>query len=473
MNRTLYSCLARALAPLLAARVLMRARFDSSYGTAIGERFGWYRDAMHTGAFAGGRAMRARPVWVHAVSLGETRAAQPLIQALLDRQIPVLLTHMTATGRREGSKLFAVAIERGQLRQAWLPYDLPGACSRFFATMNPVCGVLIEREVWPNLIHEANRRSVPMIMASARLSARSARRGLHAGRVLREAYAGLDIVLAQSEADAQRLRAAGARRVETCGNLKFDSVPSEHQMARGRAWRAAWDRPVITVASTHEGEEAEFARAVAGRAAELGNALLVVVPRHPERFDAVEKQLQACGLRVARRTAIDPWQPQPAHTQVLLGDSMGELATYYAASDVAIVAGSFIAEGGQNLIEACAAGVPVVVGPHARNFQQVTDEAIAAGAALRRPSAGAAIDAAAGLLGDVSAGAAMAAAGLRYVASHAGVVRRTMMCLEAFLSTHGAGVADALENAASAAAAREAALAPDPIGPAGRAMGSG
>lgn len=426
----------------------MRARFDPLYGTSIGERFG------HYGA---GPADGKRPVWIHALSLGETRAAQPLVHSLLDRRLPVLLTHMTATGRREGSNLFAGAIERGQLRQAWLPYDLPGACRRFLKAMAPRCGVLIEREVWPNLVHEANTLGVPMVLASARLSERAARDSHRAGRVLQDAYAGLNRVLAQTDADAARLRGAGARSVEVCGNMKFDASVSEHQIARGRAWRAAWNCPVITLASTHEGEEAAFAQALAARTASMAEpALLVVVPRHPERFDAVAAQLAEAGLAVARRTVLDPLQPLPAGTQVLLGDTMGEMAAYYGASDVAIVAGGFVAQGGQNLIEACAAGTPVVVGPHARHFQQATEEAIAAGAALRTADAASALAAALDLLGNLPTRNAMSRAGLEYVARHTGAVARIMQAMAPLLS----GIEPAAETQ-------------DKTGAAGRSLGSG
>jgi len=446
MNRAAYACLVRAAAPLLAARVYLRARSDSLYGVAPGERFGLYgaspRDAR-------------RPVWVHAVSLGETRAAQPLIQALLERGLPVLLTHMTATGRREGGRLFADAIARGQLRQCWVPYDLPGACRRFLAAMRPRCGLLIEREVWPNLVHAANAAGIPMALVSGRLSARSVQRGRYAGRVLREAYAGLSRVLAQTEADAQRLRAAGAAQPQACGNIKFDAAVSGHQLARGRAWRAAWNRPAIAVASTHEGEEAAFAQALAARAGAQYAPLLVIVPRHPDRFDAVAAALRAAGLRVARRTEVPALQPLPAGTQVLLGDTMGEMAAYYAACDVAIVAGGFMARGGQNLIEACAAGAPVVVGPHARNFRQATEEAIAAGAARRAADPADALAQAAALLADAPARRAMAEAGRRYVASHAGAVVRCLEALDGLLGASGAQSVDrptaqALEGSAAA-----------------------
>ncbi len=397
MNRTTYACIVRAIAPLLAARVAFRARFDPLYGAAPGERFGYY----------GPDARRAMPgpVWVHAVSLGETpRRRSRWVQGLLDRGLPVLLTHMTATGRREGARLFAGAISRGQLRQSWLPYDLPGACTRFLAAMRPRCGILIEREVWPNLIHAANARGVPVMLASGRLSERSARRGRHAGSVLRDAYAGLE---AGCWPRRRTTRAACARPAPAPppSAATSSSTPPCRRPRPSAAWHGgeAWGRPVITVASTHEGEEAAFARALAARLGEGGRneqALLVIVPRHPERFDCVAAQLQAAGLKTARRSRIDPLRPLPAGTQVLLGDSMGEMASYYAASDAAIVAGGFVPRGGQNLIEACATGTPVVVGPHTRHFKQATQEAIAAGAAVRAADAQAALSAALDLLAD-------------------------------------------------------------------------
>ncbi|WP_019937954.1 3-deoxy-D-manno-octulosonic acid transferase [Bordetella sp. FB-8] len=417
MNRTIYAGIVNAIAPLLALRVRLRARSDAFYGAHMGERFGRYEP----GALAAGR-----PVWVHAVSLGETRAAQPLVKALLDRGLPVLLTHMTATGRREGARLFAQAIEQGQLRQSWLPYDLPAACRRFYAAMQPRCGILIEREVWPNLIHAARQIGLPIALVSARLSERSARAGQrYGGSALRQAYAGLDKVLAQTEGDAQRLRASGARAVSVTGNIKFDAAVAPAQVKRGRAWKQAWHRKTIAIASTQDGEEAAFIAALAAHAPG-SDALVVLIPRHPERFDGVFDLLQSAGLRTIRRSRIDPAQALPADTQVLLGDSMGEMVSYYAASDAAIVAGSFIAHGGQNLIEACATGTPVIVGPHTQNFEQATIEGIAAGAVLRQPDAASALTAAFDLLGDPDRREAMSQAGLRYVARHAGAVQRVL-----------------------------------------------
>jgi len=425
MNRTIYAALVNAISPLLALRVRMRARQDAFYGAHMGERFGRYEPSA---------IAAKRPVWVHAVSLGETRAAQPLIKALLDRGLPVLLTHMTATGRREGARLFAQAIEQGQLQQSWLPYDMPAACRRFFDAMQPRCGMLIEREVWPNLIHVANKRQLPVALVSARLSARSARASRrYGGSTLQQAYAGLDMVLAQTEEDAQRLQDCGARYVSVVGNIKFDAAVSPAQVERGHAWKQAWNRKVAAIASTQDGEEAAFIEALAARGLDP-RALVVLIPRHPERFDGVFDLLKDAGLKTVRRSGIDPTQPLPEGTQVLLGDSMGEMASYYAASDVAIVAGSFIAHGGQNLIEACATGTPVIVGPHTQNFEQATAEGIAEGAVVRQPDAADALATALSLLNNEAGRDAMSQAGLRYVARHAGAVQRVLDAMAPLLT---------------------------------------
>ncbi|ANN67800.1 glycosyltransferase N-terminal domain-containing protein [Bordetella bronchialis] len=213
MNRTTYACILRACAPALAFRALLRGRSDAMQGAALWERFGFGYALPPSGV---------APVWIHAPALAETRAAPPLVHRLLERRWPVILTHTEAAGRREGARLFSPAIESGHLRQAWLPYDTPGACRRFLEEIAPSCGILLERDVWPTMVHEAKARGIPMVLASARMSERSARRGRYAGRVLREAYAGLDRVLARTEQDAARLRRCGARDVAVCGGLGSD-----------------------------------------------------------------------------------------------------------------------------------------------------------------------------------------------------------------------------------------------------------
>ena len=387
---------------------------------------------------------------MHAVSLGETRAAQPLLQALLDRGLPVLLTHMTATGRAEGQRLFADAISRGQLRQAWLPYDFPSATRRFMRGYRPRCGLLIEREIWPNLLAAARQAGVPMALVSARYSASSLRQATRMGSVMREALGSLDLVLAQTAEDAGRLAQAGAPTPVVTGNLKFDLVLPAAQVQAGREWRASIGRQVIAIASTREGEDAPFIDAIkrAGKLAgnpasdpannSVNNAaanpadapLFLLIPRHPQRFDDAARLLSEAGLPYVRRSAGgDP----AAETRVLLGDSLGEMAFYYAASDVAVVAGSFAPLGGQNLIEACAAGVPVIVGPHTFNFQQAAEDAIAAGAVMRKADPAQAVDAALAMLKDDAQRQDASHAARAWFELHAGATRRTMDALAPWL----------------------------------------
>jgi 3-deoxy-D-manno-octulosonic-acid transferase len=318
-------------------------------------------------------------VWVHAVSLGETRAAAALVDALR-RRVPgvrLLLTHGTATGREAGQSL----LHSGD-HQCWLPYDTPGAMRRFLQRHRPAVGVLLETEVWPNLIAQAQRAGVPMVLANARLSERSARKGQRLSALLTPAAQALDLVLAQTRDDAARLSKAGARAVEVSGNLKFDMAPDAALVARGRQWRQAVQRAVVMMASSREGEEQPLLQAWLAQAAP--RPLLLLVPRHPQRFDVVAQLVRDAGLTLQRRSAWGDVPPQDAHAaDVWLGDSMGEMPLYYAASDVALLGGSFAPLGGQNLIEAAACACPVVMGQHTFNFEQAADHAVVAGAALR------------------------------------------------------------------------------------------
>ncbi|ULY75789.1 3-deoxy-D-manno-octulosonic acid transferase [Bordetella pertussis] len=426
MGRGVYTLALRGLAPLIWLWMWRRARAGGQWELFAPARFG------RAGARA--PAPLAAPVWVHAVSLGETRAAQPLVQALLERGLPVLLTHTTATGRAEGERLFGAAIGRGQLQQAWLPYDFPGATRRFLARHAPRCGLLMEREVWPNLLAAARAQGVPMALVSARFSASSLRQAGWLGQALREALAGLDRVLAQTDEDGARLCQAGANAYTVTGSLKFDVALPEAQLRVGHAWAGATGRPVIALASTREGEDAMFIEAIgalqAHRAA-TPRPLILLIPRHPQRFDEAAAQLQAAGLAYARRSA-GSGEPGP-HIDVLLGDTLGEMPFYYAAADVAIVGGSFARLGGQNLIEACAAGTPVIVGPHTFNFKDAARDAIAAGAALRAPDARTALDWALQLLAEPARRQAMSEAARAWTAAHAGATRRTLDALEDWL----------------------------------------
>jgi 3-deoxy-D-manno-octulosonic-acid transferase len=364
-----YATLLRGLTPLYIARLWWRGRRERTYRHAIAERLGLYAESKPApGA-----------LWLHAVSLGETRAAAPLVQALRERQpgLRLLLTHSTATGREAGAAL----LQPGDV-QAWLPYDTPGAVRRFLRHFRPAAGVLMETEVWPALLLAAQQAGVPMVLANARLSPRSLRKGQRLQRLLHPAVRSLALVLAQTEADAQRLRMAGARQVQVCGNLKFDMAPPPALLAHGRAWREAAARPVVLAASTREGEEAPLL--VAWRALPAPRPLLLLVPRHPQRFDEVAAQVQQAGFALARRSH---WKEQPPAqalaAEVWLGDSMGEMPLYAAMAHVALLGGSFAPLGGQNLIELAACGCPVVMGPHTFNFAEAAELALAAGAARR------------------------------------------------------------------------------------------
>ena len=421
MNRGVYTLALRAAAPLIWLWMARRAkRAGGRWDIFSAERFGRSEPFSPSNP----------PVWMHAVSLGETRAALPLLNALLARGLPVLLTHTTATGRAEGERLFKDAIDRGQLRQVWLPYDFPGATRRFMAAHRPRCGLLMEREIWPNLLAAARQAGVPVALVSARYSASSLRQARRMGGVMREALAGLDKVLAQTAEDAGRLAEAGAPPAVVTGNLKFDLVLPQAQVEAGRAWRAQLGRHVVAVASTREGEDAPFIEAIKRHAALPGAPIFLLIPRHPQRFDEAARLLSDAKLGFARRS--EGTLPSP-DTAVLLGDSLGEMAFYYAASDVAIVAGSFAPLGGQNLIEACAAGVPVIVGPHTFNFKQAAEDAIAAGAVSRVEREGDAVDAAAALLADSVRRQAMSVAAAQWFHSHAGATARTMEALEPLL----------------------------------------
>lgn len=365
MARLLYSALLYVIAPLIWLRLLWRARLQPAYLQHLAERYGFYQQAVPE-----------KVIWVHAVSVGETRAAQPLIAGLQAKwpDHSILLTGMTPTGREAGLQVYG-----DRVIQAYLPYDYPGAVSRFFRHFSPAFGVLMETEIWPNLLAGAQTAKVPVMLANARLSARSARGYAKLGALVRPAFRALSGVASQTQGDADRLRALGAELVEVCGNLKFDVTPAAEQVLLGQQWRAAVGaRPVWLAASTREGEEALIIAAWQ-QMAERGDALLVVIPRHPQRFDAVASLLEESGLVVTRRSQGLPG----AASQVWLGDSMGEMAAYYSMADLAFIGGSLLPLGGQNLIEAAACECPVLVGPHTFNFLQATEDAIATGAAQR------------------------------------------------------------------------------------------
>ncbi len=365
----LYGLVLRMATPVYLLRLWRRGATEPGYRFRLLERLGFYP----------GRPPIPGALWLHAVSLGETRAAVPLIEALRAArpELRLLLTHGTATGRAAGRKLL-LDVDG----QVWLPYDTPGATRRFLRHFQPSVGVLMETELWPSLMREAERAGVPMVMANARLSERSAAKGASLAALMHPAAARLTLVLAQTVDDARRLREAGAPRVMVSGNLKFDMTPPARLTALGLQWRQAVNRPVVLAASTREGEEGALLSAWA--ALPVPRPLLLLVPRHPQRFEAVAALVRMQALSLLCRSEWDDLPPpDAAAADVWLGDSMGEMPVYYACADVALLGGSFAPLGGQNLIEAAACGCPVVMGPHTFNFAQASKQALLARAALR------------------------------------------------------------------------------------------
>lgn len=494
LARAFYSLAWLLATPLALAYLGWRARRQPAYLNRIGERLGRHPS----------RDDDAPLIWVHAVSVGETRAAQPLVRALLERYPGhrLLLTHMTPTGMQTGRELFGSLMTpadagRGQdaveasgpgdrrparLAQALLPWDQPFAVRAFLRAWRPALGILLETELWPNLAAACRSEGVPLALVNARLSERSLRRGRRWRWLTRPALAGLAGVFAQTEADARRIRELGRDEVPALGNLKFDVAPAAELESMGHRWRlgllAAQDgcahRPAVLAASTRDGEEALIldawqawrskdaqrngrtggvlatrldpdesragpdggAARIEPRLEMLWPPLLVIVPRHPQRFDEVAREIERRGLKLARRSAWGERKPPFAdrEAEVVLGDSMGEMFAYYALADVAIVGGSLLPFGGQNLIEACAMGVPVVLGPHTFNFEAAAGQAIAENAALRAPDAEAALREALGIVADPLRRQSLGEHALAFASRHRGATSRTLEALAPLIS---------------------------------------
>ncbi|MHB1359722.1 MAG: lipid IV(A) 3-deoxy-D-manno-octulosonic acid transferase [Rhodocyclaceae bacterium] len=437
MTQFLYTLAIHALLPWALLHLLWRARRQPEYLKHWGERFGFY------GAVPPASSL----IWIHAVSVGETRAAQPLVAALRERYPDrrILLTHMTPTGRETSVALFGNQVER-----VYLPYDAPWAVRRFLRHFRPGIGIVMETELWPNLIAACREAGIPLLLVNARLSEKSARRYARFPRLARSALEQLSAISAIGEDDAGRLRALGAPAVTVNGNMKFDINPPTAQLETGEAFRKLiGERSVFLCASTREGEEALILDAwskvgagpsqadvppVGGSEPGLrarganqvgagGTALLVIVPRHPQRFDAVARLIEARGLKFQRRSDESS---VATDTEVWLGDSMGEMFAYYAAADVAFVGGSLLDFGCQNLIEPCAVGVPVLIGPSTFNFTEATRAALAAGAARQIGNAAVLVEQAQAIMADEACKQAMGEAGRAFAARHRGATRRTM-----------------------------------------------
>ncbi len=424
----LYSLVVWLAIPLLRRKLRLRARAEPGYAVAVAERFGHYQQPPGQGF-----------VWIHAVSLGETRAAAILLAALR-REMPelrLLLTHGTATGRAEGQAL----LQPGDV-QVWQPWDSAGAVRRFVQHFQPRIGILMETEIWPNLLAACQMAGVPVVLANARLSAKSLRQAQRLSALSRPAYGALAAVWAQTTDDAQRLVLAGAPAPVVLGNLKFDATPNTAQLAVGRAWRRA-GRPVVLLASAREGEELQLLQCLqsfrppalipsAQAATKLGvsDVQWLIVPRHPQRFDTVAALVVEQGLGLSRRSQ---WVQGPEPADVWLGDSLGEMARYYGLADVALLGGSFAPLGGQNLIEAAACGCPVLLGPSTFNFAEAAELAIAAGAACRVADMSAAVSQALAWLNAPETLARAAAAGPQFASAHQGAAQKTALAVKSFL----------------------------------------
>ena len=422
--RLFYSALWWFAMPLVLLRLWRRGRKEPGYRQHIGERLGFYPRLPDPAP---------RFIWVHAVSVGETRAAEPLIDALL-REYPrhsILLTCMTATGRATGAQVFGK--HGARVVQSFLPYDTGWMCARFLRHFRPAACILMETEVWPSLIAQCRRHGVPVMLANARLSERSLRRGQRFSALLRPAAEAIGCVGAQSEADAQRLREFGARHVEVTGSLKFDVQPPADVVERGLVWKQAiGGRKVLLCASTREGEEQLILDALG----KLGKVdwLTVIVPRHPQRFDEVATLIASNGLSLRRRSAMGE-RFDAAGADVVLGDSMGEMFAYYAACDAAFIGGSLLPLGGQNLIEAFALGKPVLIGPHTFNFQLITQDAVSERAAVRVADVNELLQAWTHLLRNDAERERMVLAATAFAHRYQGATGRTLTLLKPMLET--------------------------------------
>ncbi|MDO8412418.1 MAG: 3-deoxy-D-manno-octulosonic acid transferase, partial [Gallionellaceae bacterium] len=367
-------------------------------------------------------------IWLHTVSVGETRAVASLIAALREKYPAhqLLLTHTTPTGRATSEQLYGNDVLR-----VYLPYDYPFAVQRFLRHFRPRIGILLETEIWFNLIHLCHAQNTPLLLLNARLSNKSATRYGYFPRLTQSGLRELSVIAAQHESDAARLLALGAKEVSVMGNLKFDIAAPLPMLELGKQLRTRFgrERPIFLAASTRAGEEALLLAAI--QQLQIPNLLTLIVPRHPQRFDQVAALLTQHGIRFQRRSenrAVD------AETQVVLGDSMGEMFAYYAACDVAFIGGSLLPLGGQNLIEACALGKPVIIGAHTFNFTQASQMAISSGAAVRVQNVAELAQAIQNLFANPAQAAEMGRAGLRFVGNHGGATAQALKHIGQFLA---------------------------------------
>lgn len=415
----LYNLLVYLAAPFAILVQLWRGLRDTSYRERLGERFGL------------GKAIPGETIWIHAVSVGEVQAAQALIAQLRKRHpsYSILVTTVTPTGAARARLLFG---DRVHLR--YVPLDLPGSVKRFFDRVQPKLAMILETELWPNLYSECGRRGVPLVLASARISPRSVGKYRRLVSLFRKTLSHGIVIAAQSKSDAERFQSIGAAsdRTHVTGNIKFDFQPPDGIETQGRRWRErhAPGRPIWVAGSTHEGEEAIVLDAHRRVLERFPNALLVLVPRHPQRFEDVRDLLAKRHERAAYRSSGAPISPS---TGVLLGDTMGELMNFYAAADVAFVAGSLVPIGGHNLLEPASVGRPVLTGPNNFNGEEIAQLLMDAGAAVVVKDTGELAHAVKGLLGDANLRSVMGAAGRAVLDANRGALDRLLMLVDPLL----------------------------------------
>ena len=418
--RIVYNALIYLLQLPVISYWLLRGLINRSYRDRVGQRFG------------SGYPQLERCIWIHAVSVGEVQAAVPLIRAIARRfpDHPLLITTVTPTGAARVRALFGDSVTH-----CYIPFELPQAVARFYESVNPQLALIMETEIWPNLYRGCGIRDIPLVLVSARISPRSVRSYQRLLPLFRDTLSHGIIIAAQSDADADRFRSLGASPVRTwvTGNIKFDiELPPDLAVRGGELRRELFgERPVWIAASTHDQEEAQVLaahRALLDRHPQL---LLVLVPRHPERFGAVREQVRKHGLRCVSRTGQRPCRPE---TQVFLGDTMGELPLFYAASDIAFVGGSLVPIGGHNMLEPAALGLPVISGPYVFNAQDIADMFVELGACRMVADDGELADAVNELLADPEAGRKLGRRGLGIVQRNRGALKRLLDLLEPLIS---------------------------------------
>ena len=426
MNRSFYTLLFHLGLPLVAGRLAWRAWQAPAYARRLGERFALGLPALKPGG-----------IWLHAVSVGESIAAAPLVRELLARypQLPITITCMTPTGSERIRAMFGGPKYAGRVQHCYLPYDLPWAAARFLDRVQPRLAVVMETELWPNHIHQCARRRIPVALANARLSERSARGYGRFRSLTAPMLAELSLIAVQTQVEAERFLALGARPecVTVTGSIKFDLQIDPALLARATALRQQWQadaRPIWIAASTHTGEDEIILAAHAELLRQWPEALLILVPRHPERFAAVHELCRRQGLVTRRRSSAEPLQ---AGDQVLLGDTMGELLFLYALADIAFVGGSLVANGGHNLLEPAALGKPVLSGPHLFNFLDIATQLRDAGALLEVDDAQALAQQVARLWREPAVARSMDEAGLGVMRANQGALARLLAGLKPLL----------------------------------------